>query len=151
MISWPGFEAAEHVSAFGSSVARRMLRTSHAIALPDGGTLEVSESPHHHDWQTADTDTEARKDSCTLLRRTGGVAALALKWPTVEKIVVVEAMSTRKSRHSDIASGCYLQVDEVVLKVVRKHFPKQAEVLSDPRSPGHACCCATIGEDRQVS
>ncbi|CAE7274781.1 IP3R, partial [Symbiodinium necroappetens] len=45
---------------------------------------------------------------------TGGVAALALKWPTVEKIVVVE-------------------VDEVVLKVVRKHFPKQAEVLSDPR------------------
>jgi len=45
---------------------------------------------------------------------TGGVAALALKWPSVEKIVVVE-------------------VDEVVLKVVRKHFPKQAEVLSDPR------------------
>ncbi|CAE7263814.1 speE, partial [Symbiodinium sp. CCMP2456] len=45
---------------------------------------------------------------------TAGVAALALKWPTVEKIVVVE-------------------VDEVVLKVVRKHFPKQAEVLSDPR------------------
>ena len=28
------------------------------------------------------------------------------------------------------------QVDEIVVEVVRKHFPKQAEVLSDPRCAG---------------
>ncbi|CAE7217240.1 speE, partial [Symbiodinium pilosum] len=45
---------------------------------------------------------------------TGSIAALALHWPTVERIVVVEA-------------------DMIIVEVVRKHFPKQAEVLSDPR------------------
>ena len=52
--------------------------------------------------------------ACVLLRRTGGVAALALKWPSVEKIVVVEVMPTGSH---DKASDCCLQVDEVVLKV----------------------------------
>ncbi|CAL1136033.1 unnamed protein product [Cladocopium goreaui] len=93
-------------------------------------TLDTSYSLHQ-DWDTILSTYSWQRDECLMLPAlsilgdvrsvlvlgggTGALASLALQWPGLERLVVLE-------------------VDESVVRALRKYFPTEAKVLSDPRT-----------------
>eukprot|EP00913_Durusdinium_trenchii_P033858 g31695.t1 len=93
-------------------------------------TKETTESLYQ-EWDAILSSDSWHRDECLILPAlsilgsprsvlvlgggTGALATLALRWPSVEKLRVVE-------------------VDELVVQAVQTYFPQQAKALSDPRT-----------------